>query len=147
MSKYIFIQEFNNNGVIEKVTHEFETDFQDTVLARFADFLRGCGFVISPYESLEFISEEACEEAGEAESQWDGDGWEQAAEEDTSVYKNLDHSAVEVWPFPVSRPQEGTEFPNWGGEKCAKCGMTRQQMGTNICYEPTGCPLGLNAKV
>jgi hypothetical protein len=87
----------------------------------------------------------------EPESQWDNDEWEETLEEEnpTKKYMNdLDHSAGAVWPFPLTRPTEGeVPFPNWGGEKCGKCGMTREQMGQNVCWEATGCGLGLNPTI
>lgn len=39
--------------------------------------------------------------------------------------------------------KEELPFANYGGERCAICGITRQEMGQNICYDAR-CGLGLN---
>lgn len=43
----------------------------------------------------------------------------------------------------VIPPEQELPFANYGGEKCAVCGLTRQEMGQEPCYD-VRCGLGLN---
>jgi hypothetical protein len=155
MNKYTFKQEYTDEyDQVYEVKHTFYADTHDEIAERFNEFLRGAGFIFNPNESYQLVPDETdvdwYKDEDEPESQWDNDEWEESFEEEntTETYMNdLDHSAGAVWPFPTTRPQEGTEFPNWGGEKCPKCAMTREQMGQNVCWEATGCGLGLNPTI
>jgi len=42
---YIYENQFNNN----KLTFESTSDSRDQILTEFADFLRGCGFIVDGY--------------------------------------------------------------------------------------------------
>ena len=159
MNKYTFKQEYTDEyDQVYEVKHTFYADTHTEIAERFNEFLRGAGFHFNPNESYQLVPDETEEgwlDSCEAQSAWDNaDEWEETFEEETEepttqeYMSGLDHSAGAVWPFPLSRPTEGeVPFPNWGGEKCGKCGMTRAEMGQNVCWEATGCGLGLNPTI
>jgi len=47
----------NEGNVSETVLKQFSEDFLDGVLRNIGDFIRGCSFVIDPFEHLIFVNE------------------------------------------------------------------------------------------
>lgn len=99
-------------------TLEFEADQLEDVLHYFADFLRGAGYSFDGYlDVVEYEPEYQSETGGS-------------------------------WPFSQSEQTDELSdgdlpFANYGGEKCAVCGLTRQMMGQSPCHD-VRCGLGLN---
>lgn len=46
-----------NGDAVETVIATFREDYLDDILRQMGDFLRGCGFVVSPYKQLTFVDE------------------------------------------------------------------------------------------
>lgn len=140
MNKYTFTQEYTDEyGQTSKVEHTFYADTHLEIAERFNDFLRGAGFIFSENTSYQLVTDNYEEElwtttdlGNQVLDELDGGGslderlWQQSvANVDTQNYPN------NSWPFA----------PN---HICQKCGMSRANMGSNKCYEATGCGLGLD---
>lgn len=97
-------------------TLEVEVDQLEDVLHYFADFLRGSGYHFDGHIDIVDYNET------EYQSETTGGG---------------------DWPFADNSKEEALPFANYGGEKCAVCGLTRQQMGQEPCFD-VRCGLGLN---
>lgn len=118
--KFIFKSKFQGFGSPE-TTMEFEADDLNDVLMYFTDFLRGAGYTFDGV--VDIVSLETHSEFDEEQQTQNG-----------------------VWPFNKDEHEyekEELPFPNYGGERCLVCGITRQEMGQNICYDAR-CGLGLN---
>jgi len=139
--RYIFIREYEDeDGNIQEVRHTFTEITHDKIADHFNDFLRGCGFIFDINERYMLVDESqdfvSLTPAGEDflsdyDLETEGDGHSEYYYE-TDRNKPINN----MWPFA-----------NYGGEKCSKCGMSREQMGQNVCWEPSGCGLGLNPTI
>ena len=139
--RYIFIREYEDeDGNIQEVRHTFTEITHDKIADHFNDFLRGCGFIFDINERYMLVDESqdfvSLTPAGEDFlSDYD---LETESDEHSEYYYETDRNK----PINNSWP-----FANYGGEKCSKCGMSREQMGQNVCWEPSGCGLGLNPTI
>jgi hypothetical protein len=142
MSKYTFICEHTDlYGKLDgnKITHEVTQESLMSVLESFEQFLRGVGFYFDGHldivEDEQFTEEEPLEEHE----------WTQTLRSDSE------------WPFPPTTSQPEPEMyeakdvmqmpGTIGGAtvvlpdtKCLRCGLTREQLGVNKCYD-TNCGL------
>jgi hypothetical protein len=140
MSKYTFICEHTDlYGKLDgnKITHEVTQESLMSVLESFEQFLRGVGFYFDGH--LDVVEEEIFTEdepQEEEEHEW------------TQTLRNDNE-----WPFPSATPltpepemyeaKDVMEMPGTIGgakvilsdTKCPRCGLTQEQLGSNICYD------------
>lgn len=133
MSKYTFTCEYTDiSGQPDgsKITIEVQEDTLMSVVEAFERFLKGAGFIFDGY--LQIVDEEEYPA-----------GTYQEDEEETTT----NNTYRTTWPFAKSvelydsqdvMPMPGT----MGGatvvlsiDKCKRCGLTREQLGTNTCYD------------
>lgn len=138
-NKYTFTQEYTDEyGQTSKVEHTFYADTHDEIAERFNEFLRGCGFYFEQFESYQLVGDQTeavwtTTDLGEQVlDEFDRDpGLDQRLWEESVANVPSHNYPNGVWPFAPT-------------VKCVKCGMTREAMGTNRCYEASGCGLGLD---
>jgi hypothetical protein len=140
IDRYIFIREVEDeDGNINEVRHTFSAITHDQIADHFNDFLRGCGFIFDindRYELVEDSSYVSLTEEGE-------DFMEEYVDSEDSPWPSA-HYGNDIYEKPINN---SWPFANYGGEKCSKCGMLREQMGQNVCWEASGCGLGLNPTI
>ena len=145
MSKYTFTCEYTDiSGRPDgsKITIEVQEDTLMSVVEAFERFLKGAGFIFDGY--LQIVDEEEYPA-----------GTYQEDEEETTT----NNTYRTTWPFAKSAelydsqdimPGHGrfSKISNMGGatvipsdpivlpiDKCKRCGLTREQLGTNTCYD------------
>jgi hypothetical protein len=134
MSKYTFICEHTDlyGKVDGKITHEVTQESLLSVIESFEQFLRGVGFYFDGH--LDVVEEETFTKDEPQEEH----EWTQTLRSDSE------------WPFPYATPQpkmyeskDVMEMPGTIGgakviladTKCPRCGLTQEQLGSNICYD------------
>jgi hypothetical protein len=133
MSKYTFTCEYTDlSGQPDgsKITVEVQEVTLMNTIEAFERFLKGVGFVFDGH--LAIVDEEEYPE--------------EIYQEDDEEETTTDNTYSSTWPFPKSvelydsqdvMPMPGTLgsaeviLPN----KCTRCGLTKEQLGTNTCYD------------
>lgn len=133
MSKYTFTCEYTDlSGQPDgsKITLEVQEVALMNVIEAFERFLKGAGFMFDGY--LDIVNED----------EYPKETYEEDGDEETTI----DDTYSGMWPFPKSvelydsqdvMPMPGTLggaeiiLPN----KCKRCGLTKEQLGTNTCYD------------
>ena len=115
--KYIFKQIDNISGRFAETTIEFHADSLSDILEQFELFLRGSGF--HPSGTLDFVPDE--EYYGYTTPKFE------CAEENDENYEQ-----PHEWTRTLRDDGEGQGLTN---DLCHRCGLTKNQLGDNICYD------------
>jgi len=155
--RYIFIREYEDeDGNIQEVRHTFTEITHDKIADHFNDFLRGCGFIFDINERYMLVDESqdlvSLTPAGEDflsdyDLETEGEDFVSDYDLETEGSGHSEYYYETDRNKPINNSWNSWPFANYGGEKCSKCGMTREQMGQQVCWEPTGCGLGLNPTI
>lgn len=139
MNKYTFTQEYTDEyDQTSKVEHTFYAVTHDEIAERFNEFLRGAGYVFEDGISYQLVDSKVEELwtttdlGNQVLDELDGGGSldERLWQESLANVPTHNYPA-NSWPFAPTHI-------------CQKCGMSRAMMGSNKCYEATGCGLGLD---
>ena len=117
--KYIFKQIDNISGRLAETTIEFHADSLSDILEQFEMFLRGSGFHTSG--TLDFVPDE--EYYGYTTPKFE------CAEENDE-----ENEQPHEWTRTIRGIRDDGEMLDLDGF-CHRCGLTKNQLGDNICYD------------
>ena len=136
MSKYTFICEYTNimtghpDG--SKITVEVQEETLTSVVEAFERFLKAAGFIFDGY--LQIVNEEEYSEETYQEEEEEEEATTNTAYDTTWPFpKNVElYDSQDVMPMPGTMGGATVVLPI---NKCKQCGLTREQLGTNMCHD------------